>query len=67
MPCSTPKHVQVRNVYKYAAEESKQKSKLRPFAHNVTWAKGAVHVALSRPFVDYLLHNKVSFTLLRLT
>ena len=31
------------------------------FEYNVTWAKGAVHVALSRPFVDYLLHNKVYF------
>ena len=30
-----------------------------PFKHNVSWAKGAVHVAATRAFVDYLLHSEV--------
>ena len=30
-----------------------------PFKHNVSWAKGAVHIASTRAFVDYQLHSEI--------
>ena len=54
-----PDNAKKRRVLGYGEEGNKKAYQKPPFAYNVTWAKGDVHVALSRPFVDYLLHNEV--------
>ena len=55
-----PKSTQSRRHFGFETERwNSRRYKKPPFAHNITWAKGAVHVALSRQFADYFLHNQV--------
>ena len=56
-----PRGIQDRIHIGFEAEDfGSRRYNKTSFKHNITWAKGGVHVALSRAFADYLLHNQVS-------
>ena len=48
-------------MYSHTLKNGRSVSKRKKikFQHAIRWAKGSVHIAVTRQFIDYLLHSEV--------